>query len=108
MGKVWAWLKKYWKWLLFPIGIIGALVAFAAGRSGRPTRPATPVPNLDPPIDALHETQEADRRRDEQLHKLEAEHQTRLEQLTDDQRKELEALKTAPIEEVTAWFNSLQ
>ncbi len=109
MKRVWEWLKKYWKWLLFPIGIIGALIAFVAGRNSKPVPVPDPGPDTnDAALIALHEAENANKRRDELLRKLEAENQARLQQLTADQQKEFEKLKDAPIDEVVSWFDGLR
>jgi hypothetical protein len=106
-GKVWAWLKKYWKWLLFPIGLTGLVVAFFAGKACDPQDP-------DPPDvgeageDALDDVEEANRLRDAALEELRAAHHERLKDLTEEQAAELKELQDQPVENVVAWFNRLR
>lgn len=105
MQKVWAWIKKYWKWVLFPIGILGLVFSAAMAARWKPDPNPTPVP--DPVPEALDELERAAAERKAKLEELERKHQARLEQLSIDQRAEYEALKDKPIEELTAWFDNL-
>lgn len=109
ISKVWAWLKQYWKWIIFPVGLLGMVAAFIAGRIGRDTDPGLPPPDLGKAgEDALDKVEEADKNRDEQLRLLNAAHHDKLQSLTDDQRKEHDELKKKSIEEVTSWFDGLR
>lgn len=100
------WIKKYWKWVLFPIGILLAVGGFLAGRFGKPEPPTPPDFGKDGE-EALDAVEEADRRRDERLAELREKNQARLEELSKDQQEELEELEGKPIEEVVAWFDKL-
>lgn len=106
-GKVWSWLKKYWKWLLFPIGLAGLVVAFFAGKACDPPEP-TPPDLGEAGEDALDDVEEANRLRDERLEELRAEHHERLKDLTEDQAEELKELRERPVDDVVAWFNRLR
>lgn len=105
LKNIWKWIKANWKWLLFPIGIISVVVAYFIGRR--------PTPDPDPILDeaseeAMRAMQEAARKRDEALKKLKEEHTARLQTLSVEQNKELEALKDQPIENIVAWFDALR
>lgn len=104
--KIWGWVKKYWKWVLFPIGIISVLIAYFVGKSKQPV--VTQSPDLgDAGNDAIDAAEAAVRERDRKLEELRLKNAERLQQLSADQTKELEELKSKPIEEVVAWFDRL-
>lgn len=107
LTKIWGWLKRNWKWVLFPVGLlmfIGGIIIAATSRD-------TDIP--DPPDfgkegeDLAKEIAEAAAERDRQLEELRVKNQQRLEQLDADQQKELEELKDKPLEEVVSWFDNL-
>jgi hypothetical protein len=107
LKRVWGWIRRYWKWVLFPIGILGAIGAFVLGRVSGPR----PDPNLAPlpdGNDVLDRVKEAEKARDEALEALKEKNKARLQELTEDQREELRGLDKKPIEEVTAWFDALR
>ena len=104
--KAWQWWKRYWKWVLFPIGILVAVVTIATLVTERQ--------NAVIPGDLDEETQEALRRlrtaeihRNRQIEQLERQKLEQLKQLNEDQVKELEQLQKADTEEVVEWFNRL-
>lgn len=105
--KIWAWLKKYWKWIIFPIGLIGILAAFIAGRLTRSTPTPIVIDNGDDAEEALEETRRAAEARDAKLKELREKHQNRLESLSVEQQKELDELKDKPFEEVVSWFDRI-
>lgn len=105
LKKAWDWLKKYWKWILFPIGIL-LLVGGIIAKIIRPDPPPGPDFSKDGD-DALDAIEEANRRRDLKLAELEEKNKQRLEQLSSDQQKEYEELKDKDLEEVVAWFDRL-
>jgi len=108
LSKAWAWIKKYWKWILFPVGILVTLVSFLIGRYASKTVPPPAPPDLSKPgEEAVDAVLEAAERRDKKLQELYEKNQDRLEGLSDEQEKELEALAEKPIEEVVAWFDKL-
>ena len=105
-NKAWPWLKKNWKWVLFPIGILMAIATASAVSSA--------VRDFPPPDDLDDETQEhlkrlrtADQKRNEALVELEQKKHEELRNLSQEQNKELEALRRAPTEEVVRWFDNL-
>jgi len=106
-SKVWVWIKKYWKWLLFPVGITSVVLAYLAGTTRTSTKPAPPDLG-QAGEDALDDVEEANRVRDEQLEELRIEHHLRLRDLTEEQAKELRDLQEKPVEDVVAWFNKMR
>jgi hypothetical protein len=108
LKKAWEWIKKYWKWLLFPVGILAAIISFVIGRSSRDTIPPTPIPDLGKEgEEALEVAKKAAEERDAKLAELRAKHQARLEQMDVEQKKQLEELKDKPLEEVVSWFDNI-
>jgi len=104
--KAWPWLKRNWKWVVFPIGILMAIATASAV--------ANAIKNFPPPDDLDEETQAhlkrlrtADRKRNEALVELETKKHEQLKGLSQEQNKELEQLRSAPTEEVVSWFDSL-
>jgi hypothetical protein len=105
--KFWPWLKKYWKWVLFPVGILMAIGAAIVG--------SKVIDEVEPDQKKLDDADdkrdqriaEADAERDAKLQELAEKHQARLEEISGDQEKELEELTEKPIEEVVAWFDNL-
>jgi len=108
LAKVWGWLKRNWKWILFPVGLLmfigGILIAIASGNEDDDP----PPPDFGKEGEELaKEIAEAAAERDRRLEELRAKNQQRLEQLDLDQQKELEELKDKPLEEVVTWFDNL-
>jgi hypothetical protein len=93
------WLKKYWKWLLFPIGIL----IFIAGYVVRP-KPKVLSSELHGAGDtkreaddkAAEKTDEARAKRDERLAEVEKDHAKTVAKLTRKQRDQLEELREDP------------
>lgn len=104
-SKFWPWLKKWWKWILFPVGILGLVGAAIAGTRVVNTVSVDPKKLDDIEDERRQKVSEADAERDAKLQELAEKHQSRLEQISDDQEKELEGLAEKPIEEVVAWFD---
>lgn len=101
------WLKKYWKWLLFPVGISMAAASYVAGKlaSSRPTAPT--ILNPDAAQNLLDQVVESQAKRDAMLEELKAEHADRLVNISEEQQKEMEELRHKNLEEVVAWFDQL-
>ena len=98
--KVWSWIKKYWKWLLFPIGVL----AFFIGRATAKRNFTVVNPELHEADKKAREAQkEADREageakteKDEKVSELKKEHAETLEKLTDEQKERVEELEDEP------------
>ena len=102
--KLWDWVKLYWKWLLFPVGIISSLVIFLLGRSSKETTTQLVAPALVEAEEikakagllAEQRTMEADLKRQQQLRLLEQEHADLLRQLDTEQRSKVTELLDDP------------
>ncbi len=110
LKKIWAWLKKHWMWVLFPIGLL-VVVASLLGR----LRPQ--VITVDPTAKADERAQEERERREKELQeerdalraRLDAvrrEHQYKLQQLTEGQMAHAAELENDP-EALNEWLRSL-
>jgi len=95
------WLKKYWKWLLFPIGIL----IFIAGYVSRP-KPKVLAPEL---LDHAAEREKIEKRtagqiveakeeRDKKLAEVEKEHAETVSKLNAEQRGKMQRLRQNPEE----------
>ena len=108
LGKVWNWIKKYWKWILFPVGIIIVVVSYIVGRLSRGAPPPAPPTDFGREgEEALEAAARAAAERDAKLVELRAKHQARLEQMDAEQKQQLEELKDKSLEEVVSWFDGL-
>ena len=104
MIQLWAWIKRNWKWILFPIGALLAL----AGAVSRRRIGSVPPPSLARAgEEALAQVEAASKARDLKLVELQVEHHERLTRMSDEQKKELRELQDKPLEEVVAWFDKL-
>lgn len=110
MIAVWAWIKKYWYWILLPIGILILLARIF--RQDKPTTTVV-VENKTPTAAAdiaLHDnmtmaaTAKAEAATAAEIKKIEEEHKAVLDKLDDTQRLEYEQLKKKPAQEVTNWL----
>lgn len=102
MIKVWLWLKKYWKWLAFPIGIL----VFILGRLTSRKLPAVIAPELVGAAEvkekanreAAVELRRVDDERQAKVKQIEEKHSEVISKLTDEQKKQYEAIKADPNE----------
>lgn len=103
----WPWLKRNWKWILFPVGLLTLFLG--AGAAATAIREyAEPPDDLDEELrETLKKLRKAELEHDQKVHELEQVHKDRLRQLSGDQQKELEALQGKPLEEVVTWFDKL-
>ena len=110
LKKVWAWLKKHWMWVVFPIGLLVA----AASLLGR-LRPR--VVTIDPTAKAderaqaerEHRERELQEERDAlrpRLEEVRREHQHKLQQLTESQMDRAAELEGDP-DALNEWLRSL-
>jgi hypothetical protein len=102
LHKIWAWLKKYWKWLLFPVGlIIGILTMIGRRKKITVTSPeVTEAEEARKKADeeARKRLQELEEDRREKIENIEKEHADTIRELTEDQRSRLEELREDPDE----------
>jgi len=107
MTEVWAWLKKNWKWIVFPIGVLGALLGWFLWWRGRPTDDDTTTTTDTAADQAVKDTQQAHDVKEAALKELEEKHGEKLATMTEEQRKEFEEVKEKPIDEVASWIDNL-
>lgn len=107
VAKVWGWLKRNWKWILFPVGFLVFVGGILIAAKSRDTDSLLPPDLGEEGEDLADEILVAVAERDRQLEELLVKHHERLEELDGDQRKELEELKKKPLEEVVLWFDNL-
>mgnify|MGYP001244304738 FL=1 len=100
-SKAWEWLKKYWMWVLFPIGL---LVLGAKGLALL----KRPAPVLPPELVGASQTAESERRiaeqrareaetaRAQKITQVEAEHLDVIRKLDEEQYKKVEELRDDP------------
>ena len=105
MTKVWAWLKKNWMWVLFPIGIL-MVVGLVLERFFKKDDPisTTTDKDADTAVDAVIAAGED---KDAAIAALEKRNLERLARMSKDQQKEYEEIKARPIEEVASWIDKL-
>jgi hypothetical protein len=97
--KAWPWFKKYWKWFLFPIGIIIYIVGYSTHKKSMVVAPSllgAAEDKLKAEEKAREETTEAKEKRDEALAAVEKEHAETVAKLTDEQRAKMESLRKEP------------
>lgn len=105
--RAWPWLKKNWKWVLFPVGILLA-IATAITTASLINQYAEPPRDLDEKTrKALKALRNAELVRDQKIAELEVRKVERLRELSAEQRVELEELQDKSLEEVAAWFDNL-
>lgn len=96
----WSWLKKYWMWLLFPIGIL----IFILGKISVCKSPDVVAPELVGAEEERRKAQEgADRQvfiatkeREKKLDEIRKEHEQVIKDLTDEQRGQVKELEEDP------------
>jgi hypothetical protein len=106
MKKAWAWIKKNWKYLIFPLWI-GSVILVWVFRGGE--KPLLPISGTtdeaaDEAMKAKEAAVEKFRARLDEIHTKAAE---RLANASEEQVKEFEEIKDKPLEEVAAWIDNL-
>lgn len=108
MTKVWEWLKKNWKWIVFPVGVLMSVLGWFLWWRGRPKKDENTGTTTDAAADqALKDTVQAQEDKEKALKELEQKHGEKLSTMSDEQRAEFEKMKQKPIEEVAAWIDRL-
>jgi hypothetical protein len=106
MSKVWAWLKKNWKWLILPLWALSLALMwfFSAGR--KPVFPPSGTTDqaADEAMKARQQALDDFRARLEEMAKAA---QKRLEAASQEQVKEFNELKDKPLDEVTKWIDKI-
>jgi len=107
MVKVWEWLKKNWKWIVFPVGICLALLGWYLWWTKSPPDDVNSSTTNDAADQAIKDTNDAIDNKEKALEELEEKHGEKLAAMTDEQRAEFEEVKKKPIDEVASWIDSL-
>jgi hypothetical protein len=103
----WPWLKRNWKWVLFPVGLLLLLFGGAAAVDAISDYAEPPEDLNEKTKETLRKLRTAELEHDRKIVELEQQHKDRLRQLTTEQQSELEALQDKSLTEVAAWFDSL-
>lgn len=101
----WRWLKKYWKWIVFPVGLTLAALAWLS-RSKGPELPATGTTD-EAADEAMAAYKAAARVYQEKVREVHKKVEERLKTASEEQLKEYEELKDKPIEEIAKWIDDL-
>jgi flagellar biosynthesis/type III secretory pathway M-ring protein FliF/YscJ len=106
MSKVWAWLKKNWKWLILPLWLASVILVWIFRGGDKPMFPVTGTTDkaADEALKAKDKAAAEFRARLDELAKKAEE---RLQNASEEQIKEYEELKDKPLDEVAKWIDSL-
>lgn len=101
LGKAWEWIKRNWKYILFPLGIVLGILALISKLRG-PGQVVSPLgaqaekERQKAQAEADKKAKEAEAARQKKVQELEQEHADTLKKLTDDQKKQVEELREDP------------
>jgi flagellar biosynthesis/type III secretory pathway M-ring protein FliF/YscJ len=104
MKKVWAWLKKNWKWLIAPLWILSLVLVWLFAGDGRPL--FKPSGTTDKMADELAEEKEkilAEYR--EKMGDLAKRVEEKLQDASKEQLEEFKEMKDKPPEEIAKWID---
>jgi len=106
MIKVWAWLKKNWKWLILPLWVISLVLVWLFHGGIKPLFPVSGTTDVaaDEALKARDAALNQFRSRLEELVKKAEE---RLQGASKEQVNDFNELKDKPLEEVAKWIDSL-
>lgn len=108
MSKVWSWLKKHWKWVVFPIGILSAILGWLLWWGGQKPKDDQASGTSDKAADkAVEDISKAQDVKERAVQELEEKHADKIEALSSDQQKEWEEIKKKPVDEVASWIDNL-
>lgn len=101
LRKVWGWLKKYWKYLLFPVGIVLGILGVLAKRKDlgdivAPKEVETEEERDEANAEATRLSEQAKIVRDAKVEFLKREHAETIEELTDKQKAQVDELEEDP------------
>jgi len=100
LKKVWEWLKKYWKYILFPVGIVlGILGALSTRRAVEVTPSEVGEAEKEKrraEEEAEEKVREAETKKLQRIQEIEEEHRAVIEQLTEEQQSRVEELRESP------------
>ena len=99
------WWKKWWRWIVFPVGLGGLVFT---GKRVLDTLPDGPMmPSLPPEDQTVPDVHNALAERERKLEELKQQYKDQLLWLNEEQHRELEELEDKSTEEVVAWFDKL-
>jgi len=106
MRKAWAWLKKNWKYLLFPLWVLSLILVWVlSGGKAKPSISGTSDQAADEAVKAKDEAVQQFRDRLDQLAKMLEE---KLQSASKEQLDEFKKLKDKPLDEVAKWVDNIQ
>lgn len=98
--KIWGWLKKYWKWLLFPVGIVLGILALVNKDRIKdvvaPEAVKAEEDRIKHELEARKRAEQAEQERKAAVEELERRHADTLEKLTEGQKAQVEELRENP------------
>jgi hypothetical protein len=100
-GKVWAWLKANWKWLLFPIALLVFLAGWLFKKKVEVIAPGSTAANVAAQKArelAEKQAKEAEAAKAKRIEELKKEHDAVIQKLTDEQKKKVDELVDDPEE----------
>jgi nitrogen fixation-related uncharacterized protein len=107
MSKVWEWVKKNWKWIIFPIGVIGAVLGWYLWWTVKSKDDDTTTTTDAAADQAVKDTNTAADEKAKAVKELEEKHSEKLAAMSEEQRVEFENVKKKDIAEVAAWIDNL-
>jgi flagellar biosynthesis/type III secretory pathway M-ring protein FliF/YscJ len=106
MTKIWAWLKKNWKWLILPLWVLSVVLVWIFRGGDKTLFPVTGTTDDDADkVDEAHQKASAEFRA--RLDELAKKAEERLKTASEEQIKEYETIKDKPLDEVAAWIDNL-
>ena len=106
MSKIWAWFKRNWKWIVFPVGIVGVVFCWFFWWR-KPKDDSTSTTTDSAADQAIKDTVQSQDDRDKSLKELEQRHAEKLAAMSEEQKAKFDEIKQRPIEEVALWIDSL-
>lgn len=104
---MWAWLKKNWRWVVFPVGILTAVMGwFLWWRAPQGDDETSTTTDADA-NKAVRDIFKAQDVKEAAIKDLEEEHVKKISSMTDEQRAEFEEVKKKPIDEVASWIDNI-
>jgi len=107
MRKIWEWLKKNWKYLLFPLWVLSLILVWVLAGGHRSLVPVSGTTDqaADDAMKAKDEAVQQFRDRLDQLAKLLEE---KLQNASKAQLDEFKEMKDKPLDEVAKWVDSIK
>ena len=107
MKNAWEWLKKNWRYLVFPLWVASLILVWLLSGGRRPIMPVSGTTDqvADDAAKAKDEAIQQFRDRLDQLAKLMEE---RLKNASKEQMEEFQQMKDKPIEEVAKWIDTVK